>query len=181
MDDPPSDYDRLIAPLEVRMMRSIWRIVADPDEAEDVFQEALVTIWKRWRQLRKHPNPQALVLRICVNSAYDSLRRRTRRTKWLDGGALPEDVPAALPSAFQNLAAGEERARVLRAIGTLSRNQAKAILMHAVEEIPYDEIAAAMHCREATVRTHVARARARLRSLLASLVSPLREQEGSHA
>jgi DNA-directed RNA polymerase specialized sigma24 family protein len=47
--------------------------------------------------------------------------------------------------------------------------------MHAVEEIPYGEIEAAMDCREATVRKHVARARAKLRTLLAQ------QEEPSHA
>ena len=70
---------------------------------------------------------------------------------------------------------------MLRAIGSLSRNQARAILMHAVEEIPYDDIAAAMNCREVTVRKHVARARTKLRKLLSHLVSPVRGEEGSHA
>jgi DNA-directed RNA polymerase specialized sigma24 family protein len=63
----------------------------------------------------------------------------------------------------------------------LSKNQARAILMHAVEEIPYGDIAEAMDCREATVRKHVARARARLRTLLAHLIPALNQEEGSHA
>ena len=70
---------------------------------------------------------------------------------------------------------------MLRAIGRLSKNQARAILMHVVEEIPYGDIAAAMDCRESTVRKHVARARARLRTLLAHLIPAVRQEEGSHA
>jgi DNA-directed RNA polymerase specialized sigma24 family protein len=53
--------------------------------------------------------------------------------------------------------------------------------MHAVEEIPYGDIAAAMDCREATVRKHVARARARLRALLSHLIPQAHKEEGIHA
>ena len=95
--------------------------------------------------------------------------------QWLEAGAVPEDIPDSSASALQNIAGAECDAQVLQAIGLLSKNQARAILMHAVEEIPYGDIAAAMDCREATVRKHVARARARLRALLAQ------QEEPSHA
>ena len=181
MSDQRPEYERLITPIEDRMIRSVWRIVNDPDEAEDAFQEALLTIWRRWDALGRHPNPHALILRICVNSAYDALRRRARRLRRLEAGAMREEIPDSSPSAMQLVSIAEQRAQLLRAVGSLSRNQAKAFLMHAVEEIPYDDIAAAMNCREATVRKPVARARARLRALLSHLIPPVREEEGSHA
>src|SRR5271157_4416814 len=169
------EYEQLIAPIEDRMMRAVWRISRDPDDAEDAFQEALLTVWKRWDRVRKHLNPHALVLHICINAAHDVLRRKVRRGKWLEAGALPEDIPDSSASALQDISGAERRAQVLRAIGLLSKNQARAILMHAVEEIPYGDIAAAMDCREVTVRKHVARARDRLRTLLAQ------QEEPSHA
>jgi RNA polymerase sigma-70 factor (ECF subfamily) len=181
MEDPRREYERLLAPIESRMMRVIGRIVADPGEAEDALQEALITIWKRWAVLRRHPNPQALVLRICVNAAYDALRRRARREKRVASRAIPEDVADGAPSALEAVAGTEQRALIMRAIAALSRNQARAILMHAVEEIPYRDIASAMNCREVTVRKHVARARARLRGLLSCAMPAVREEEGSHA
>jgi RNA polymerase sigma-70 factor (ECF subfamily) len=175
MIDRQREYERLIAPIENRMMRTVWRISRDPDDTEDAFQEALLTVWKRWDRVRRHPNPHALVLHICINAAHDVLRCKVRRGKWLEAGAIPEDVPDSSASAVQTISGAEQDAQVLRAIGLLSKNQARAIVMHAVEEIPYGEIAAAMDCREATVRKHVARARARLRTLLAQ------QEEPSHA
>jgi RNA polymerase sigma factor (sigma-70 family) len=180
MDQRQAAYEQLIAPLEARMARTIWGIVRDPDEAQDALQEALSAIWRRWDRLPRHPNPEALVLRICVNAAYDALRRRRRRLRWFAAEAEPVDVPDGTPSVAQQMAAAERHSRVQAAIASLSRNQATAIVMHAIEDMPYDEVAAAMRCREVTVRTHVARARARLRTLLADLVAPRVEQEETH-
>ena len=40
-------YQRIIQPLEEQMIRSIWRIVRNADDADDVLQDALAVIWKR--------------------------------------------------------------------------------------------------------------------------------------
>ncbi len=147
-------------------MRAVWRISRDPGDAEDALQEALLTIWKRWDRVRTHPNPHALVLHICINAAHDVLRRKVRQGKWLEAGAVMEGFRDSSASAVEDISGAQQSAQVLQAIALLSKNQARAILMHVVEEIPYGDIAAAMACREATVRKHVARARAKLRTLL---------------
>jgi RNA polymerase sigma-70 factor (ECF subfamily) len=177
MNDRQREYERLIQPIEDRMMRTVWRVTRDPDDTEDAFQEALLTIWKRWDRILTHPNPQALVLQICINAAHDVLRRKVRQGKL----TVMEDMPDASASVLENISAAEQDAQVLRAIGLLSKNQARAILMHAVEEVPYGDIAAAMDCRESTVRKHVARARTKLRTLLAHLLPAVQKEETSHA
>ena len=87
LGNDPAGYDDLIAPIEDRMIRSVWRIVRDADDADDAFQAALEKIWRRLETIRRHPNPRALILRICVNAAYDLLRKkaRLRRREALDG------------------------------------------------------------------------------------------------
>jgi RNA polymerase sigma factor (sigma-70 family) len=180
MNDQRSEYERLIAPIEDRMIRAVWRIVRDPNDADDALQEALLTIWKRWSQVRKHPNPQALVLRICIHSAYDILRQKARRMKWQDADAVTEAIPDTAASMTLKLADHQQGEQVLKAIARLPKNQAQAILMRAVEEISYGDIALAMGCRESTVRKHVARARTRLRILLSHLI-PAVQKEDAHA
>jgi len=54
---------------------------------------------------------------------------------------MPEDAPDSSPSVIQGISGAEQGTQVLRAIGCLSRYQAWAILMHAVEEIPHGNIA----------------------------------------
>jgi len=181
MNDRQQEYQRLIAPIEERMMRAVWRIVRDPDDTEDAFQEALLTVWKRWDRICTHPNPHALILQISIHAAHDVWRRKVRRGRCLESAAIPEEIPDPAASAIQGIAAAEQDAAVFRAIGSLSNNQARAILMHAVEELPYDAIAAAMDCRESTVRKHVARARTKLRVLLSQLIPEVHKEERSHA
>ena len=81
MEDSHRDYERLIKPIEDRMIQTAWRITRDPDEADEAFQKALLVIWKRFGRISKHPNPHALILRICANSACDVLRQSAGRRR----------------------------------------------------------------------------------------------------
>ena len=178
--DNHQEYKRLVAPIEDQMIRIVWRIVRDPHDAEDTFQQALLVVWKRWNRICAHPNPHAIVLHICINAAHDVLRRRARRSRWVEAKGILEDIPDSSPSAVQRISHAEQNSQLQHAIGRLSRNQGRAILMHVIEEMPYSEIAALMNCREVTVRKHVARARAKLRVLL-HLIPTSRKEESCHA
>ena len=167
MENLEFDYDGLVRPLESRMMRSIWRIVRQREAAEDALQDALAVIWKKRDTVARHPNPQALILRISVAAAYDAVRKTRRR--------LSHEVPGLPDGAADDSAApvtkGPEdrdlRAEILAAIGHLPKRQATAVLLHIVEEQSYEEIAREMGCLETTVRVHVMRARAALTRRLA--------------
>jgi RNA polymerase sigma factor (sigma-70 family) len=171
-----TDYDSLVRPIENQMIRSVWRIVRDPDDADDAFQEATATIWKRLGRIRRHPNPRALILRICTDAAHDVLRRRLRQGRTQEHEDAIADLPDPAPSAAQRLMSLETQAEIFQAIGQLSRKQGTAVLMRFVQDLSYPDIAQSLGCREATVRKHVARARARLFQLLEHLApNPTKE------
>jgi RNA polymerase sigma factor (sigma-70 family) len=167
MNSCPTDYERFIQPIEDRMIRSVWRIVRDPHDFDDAFQEAVATIWKRLACIRRHSNPHALILRICTNAAYDVLRSNARRCRRLE--SVPADATNPAPTTSDRLAGQEERKEIFGAIAQLPRKQAEAALMRFAQELPYADIAQALGCSEVTARTHVKRARTRLAKILAHL------------
>jgi RNA polymerase sigma-70 factor (ECF subfamily) len=156
------DYDRLIQPIEDKMMRTVWHLVRDADDADDAFQVAFGKIWKNRGKVGRHPNPHAAILRICINSAYDVLRRNARKRRIEAIRAIPENHADSSLRPDESLIARESHQMVLRAIGRLPRNQATAITLRCIEGLPYVVIGQALGCSEATARTHVARGRNRL-------------------
>ena len=169
MNESQEAYDRILRPIEDRMIQSIWRIVRDSQDAEDALQNALVTIWKRWDRVTQHPCPEALVLKICADAAYDLTRRNVREVKV----KVPRDA-ADEPADSSNSPAEEAGRRelhheILAAVHTLPRQQAMAVLMRVIQGQSYRDVAAALECNEATARTHVARGRTRLQTLLSHL------------
>jgi RNA polymerase sigma-70 factor (ECF subfamily) len=161
------DYDVLVKPLEPRLMHTIWRIVRRREAAEDALQEALAIIWKKRDVIARHPNPEALILRIGVTAAIDSARKDRRRLRHEVPGGPDEQAEEAAPPSVKNIEDSELRAAIVEAIGRLPRRQAAATLLHVIEELSYQQVARAMGCSETTARVHVLRGRAKLARLLA--------------
>lgn len=166
MSTLPGDYERIIGPIEQQIMRSVWRITQNAADADDAFQESMAQIWQRLPRIRAHPNPSALVLRICTNVACDVVRRKSRRDQHEQSRNAPANGAATTDVAALILN-NECREEVQRAIARLSEQQATAITMRFLLFCPYDEIARALECAEPTARVHVARGLSRLRELLA--------------
>jgi len=166
-------YEELVAPVRERMMRIVWRIVRNPDEAEDTMQEVLTLVWKKLDRISRHPCPQALVMRICVDAAIDALRKQRRERRFVDSGIL-DRLPAPDSNGWEQR---EIESKIREAVGRLPRNQAAAVVMRILEGQSYEEIARALGCREVTARTHVLRGRAKLSRWLSPLRSSMSEEE----
>lgn len=173
MNSEQAQYNQLVKPIEHQMIQAVWRIIRHPQDAEDALQEALMRLWKKWQQIKKHPNPKALILTICIHAAYDVLRQRGRKPvhENLDDYdfTLPDD--AALPS--EKVERSELHAALLNEISKLPQNQRIAVHMRYVEGFSDYEIAAALGCAEVTVRKHVSRACEKLRRQLPQVKAEL--------
>jgi RNA polymerase sigma-70 factor (ECF subfamily) len=175
-----SQYARLIAPIEERMIHSVWRVVRQPEDFDDAFQEALIVVWRRLHKVRRHPNPHALILRICINAAYDVLRKKAKLRRREALSAIPETIPDPDVSAAERLIRQDRRDEIYGAIGRLPRKQAEVVLMRFVQGLSYPEIAQALGCSESAARQLILRARGRLAPMLAHLV-PMRPQRPQEA
>ena len=170
--DTDFSYDQLIGTIEGRMTRLLWRILRNTEDAQDALQDALATIWKKRSRVCRHPNPQALVLKICADAAYDALRKQQRRRKHeepQEQRQKHENIVSYQTDASDRLVQKETEAEILAAIGRLPRKQAVAVLLRIVQEQPYEMIAGVLSCSETTVRIHVSRGRNRLSQWLAHL------------
>jgi RNA polymerase sigma-70 factor (ECF subfamily) len=162
----PTDdlYDRFIRPAEPRLIAAAWRVLRDEHLAADALQEALSRIWANRFEMPKHPNPEAWMLRLVLNAAFDALRRR----RPFEAGARLIEITDPSRS-LTHIEDRETRDRILDEIAQLSPQQTQAILLRLVENLPYSAVAEALDCSEATARVHVQRGREKLCSRLADL------------
>lgn len=158
-------YERLLRPIENQMISTVARIVRDPEDTADVFQEVLALIWHKLDRIDRHPNPHAYILRICITRSYDAVRKRARRRR--REIRLDSIKAMFLPTRSQDPLEEKERAAAVRgAISMLPANQGQTVLLRAMEDTPYNVIANVLGCSEATARSHFSKGKARLAKIL---------------
>ena len=145
------------------IVRTIWRYVRREEEMEDILQEVIIIIWKKFKIFCLHPNPLALLKKICINTSIDHLRRESKRNKDVE---INQDIELKTINLDNNNDYESIKIIIINTISKLSKKQSIAVLMRVVEEKNYDEIALIMNCSEATVRTHVKRGREKLKKRL---------------
>jgi RNA polymerase sigma-70 factor (ECF subfamily) len=165
--EPDDQFARLIAPIKSRMLETVWRILRHAQDAEDALQTALTNIWQQRDRVEGHPAPQALMLKICADTAIDHYRRR--RSSQVDLVALEDYLASARPLPVDAAIGRETLEILLEAISKLSPNQATAIVMRFIQGESDTAIAAALDCGVETVREHLHRGRERLGRMLGRL------------
>lgn len=158
-------YERLISPIENRMIGIVARILRNPEDAADVFQEVLAVIWSKLERIDRHPNPHAYIIRICITRSYDALRKRARRRR-LEIRLASIKAKVWLDSSRGYIKEGDRLAVIREAIAMLPPNQGQAVLLRIMEDSPYHMIAGVLGCSEATARSHFSKGKARLVKLL---------------
>ena len=145
------------------MIAIVSRIMRNPDDAADVFQEVLAVIWRKLPRINCHPNPHAYILRICVSRSYDALRKRIRCREV----RLDTDKAAAIPAKTDRPSTlCQTAASIRQAVTHLPPNQAHAVLLRIIDQTPYDAISRILGCSENTARSHFSKGKAKLQKIL---------------
>lgn len=161
----------------------VWRlalgILADPGEAEEVAQEAMLHLSDKlelWDPGRPYA---AWSSKVVVNRCRDHLRRRGARR---DAEERAPELPERLPHPEDAAAAGEVREILTNCLADLAPREREVFCMRDLEGHSTRETARVLDVTESTVRSLLTLARKRLRRLLATRAPGLAaEFEGGSA
>jgi RNA polymerase sigma factor (sigma-70 family) len=173
-----SAFGELVDRHAPRLTALARRLLADESEAEDLTQEALLHAYLGLDRLRDPDRFSSWAYGIALNLARMRLRSRQDGALPLadpDGGRRVPDGIRHEPSPEELLETREVWARVQRAVDVLPAEQRRAVLLHYVDGLSCEEIAALLGEPAGTVRVRLHRARARLRERLSSLAPRTRE------
>ena len=105
--------------------------------------------------------------RICVNLAYSLFRRRKRRPETsIEPLVEAGQQWAALDDPEAEAAERESSSRLESALAELSSEHQAVLVLRAVEDMSYDQIAQALGVPIGTVMSRLSRARAELKACL---------------
>jgi RNA polymerase sigma-70 factor (ECF subfamily) len=154
---------RFVAENMRRVFLQIYRIVGNVADAQDLTQEAFIKALQRQEQLKDLEKAAHWLSRIASNTAIDFLRRNGRMN-FTELEELPEPVlRSRAESAEQRLLRAEHRDHLEAGLAILTERERAALLLRDVEDMPAEEVAERLQCSKATVRSHIANARVKLR------------------
>ncbi|MBB5805832.1 RNA polymerase sigma-70 factor (sigma-E family) [Saccharothrix ecbatanensis] len=136
------------------LLRYATVLTGDPHLAQDVVQECLLRAQQRWSRIAKLDAPTAYLKRMVTNE-YLSWRRRWKPHVSLHG----IDPPGPDETRHH-----DERQAMLQRIDRLPRKQKAAVVLRFYEGYDDAEIAETLGCSQVTVRSHISRALATLRT-----------------
>jgi RNA polymerase sigma factor (sigma-70 family) len=146
-------FDELFERERAAMMRVAYLIAGSTAVAEEMAQEAFVSVYERWGRL---DNPGGYLRRCVVNKAVTAARRQRR------GDQLLATSPALLPAA-----ADPAHDHVLDAVRRLSPRHRALVVLRYDDHLTIPEIAGVLKLPAGTVKSGLHRALAGLREVLA--------------
>jgi RNA polymerase sigma-70 factor (sigma-E family) len=151
------DFDRFVNDSADGLLRTAYLIVWDLAEAEDLVQETLIKVAKRWAKVRRMEHPVAYARRVLVNEALDGRTRRARRTSEL---SAPDTHPTGHAPDPTTLIDTQDE--LIAALATLPERQRAVLVLRYFLDLPEAEVAAALKCSLGTVKSTASRGLARL-------------------
>jgi RNA polymerase sigma-70 factor (ECF subfamily) len=152
--------------LRDELVSTLWFVLGNRDDAQDVAQEAFLRCWRTQENLPDIVNLRAWIFRVGLNAAKDMQRSAWRRKvkPFLGTDPMPM-VDSTNPS--QGLEDQESLTRLREALLDLRPEEKDVFLLRQNGELTYEQIAE-MHNRPVgTVKTQMRSALQKLRKVLA--------------
>jgi RNA polymerase sigma-70 factor (sigma-E family) len=143
------------------LVRTAFLMVGDQGDAEDLVQECLLRVARRWPRVRSMEHPAAYARRVLFNLILDGRRMRARRQE-----ELRDDGPADQLPQEEGLPEPEERLDLLQALAVLPSRQRAVMVLRYFADLPESEIANTLGCAPGTVKSSAARGLGRLRAAI---------------
>jgi RNA polymerase sigma-70 factor (ECF subfamily) len=160
-------YGALVDRHRKRVYNLAYRMLGDPERAEDAAQEAFIRAYRGLRTYRPNGRFTSWLLATASHVCIDRLRRRPFAALSIDEpGVKPVPAEGADSSPSASYARSETQEAVHRALGRLPANQRLAIALVHLQGLSYEEAAEAMGVPVGTVKSHAHRARNTLKRLL---------------
>lgn len=151
-----SEYERLLREHGPALARFAFLLTGNRFDAEDIVQDAIISVASRWRGLAKTA-PFGYLRQAVARKAIDLARRRR------PSGELDPDI-AIEDAGYLRLEQDIEFVRMLR---TLPERQRAVLVLRYQQSLDDATIGRILGCTSSTVRSQAARAFVKLREQLA--------------
>jgi RNA polymerase sigma-70 factor (sigma-E family) len=162
MTPAASDFEDFVRSNLDGLVRTAGMIVWDLREAEDLVQDCLFKVARRWGRVGSMEDPLAYTRRVLIHLALRQSGRRGRQRAELELTAAEDAVETAAMAGL------ETREELLEALAQLPARQRAAIVLRYFLDLTEAETARALGCSTGTVKSNTSKGLTRLRESFSS-------------
>lgn len=160
-------FNQIVAAYRKRILGTVLRLIARPEDAEDVAQEVFLRLYFSLDQLRTPEVFEPWLYRLTVNAAYDYLRKQRRRNESRMADLSEEQVIMADASASGRASNEAERRGKIKEfaeqlLGAVSTEDRILLTLKEVEGLSLKELEAVYGVNENALKVRLFRARQRV-------------------
>lgn len=167
-------FDALVRQHQERVYATVYHMTANHEDAADLTQETFIKAYNALRSFKGDCGFFTWLYRIAVNRTLNFLKQRRNRTPHLSLNDLdfnaehdPDLLALVSEQTPRRQADLSELQRKLNAaLLKLSEVHRMVVVLHDIQGLPHQEIAAILDCNPGTVRSRLFYARQQLQALL---------------
>ena len=166
----------LIRPHQRTVYATVFSLLANKEDAEDVAQDALLKALARLNQFRKESTFGTWLIQIAINEARMRNRRQWRIPMLsLTDDKDKHDAKAYIPKDFEDwreipstaLERAEVREALIKALSSLAQHYREVFVLRDIQELSISETSTILGVSPGAVKSRLRRARLMLRDILA--------------
>jgi RNA polymerase sigma factor (sigma-70 family) len=166
----PGAFEHLVRDHQALCWHIVLKLVRDPEDARDLCQDTFLRVHRHLHQYRFDSALKTWVGRVAYSVALRHLERRRIPLDAVpdeDGAVRALDAVASSEDVQSQVGQAQIDAIVRRHMGRLPPIQSLLLTLYHLDEFTIPEISATTGLPPGTIKSHLARARARLRDTLA--------------
>ena len=141
-----TELERIVEELQDWLFRFAYMRIGIREDAEDVVQEALLSVFRRLREKTRLDNVGQYVIRAVSNGCTDYLRRKPLRVVKLDEAI-------EIPVSESDRQIHEEFVKINRMLDSLPTEQAELVRLKCYDGLTFRQIAELQDIPEATAKS----------------------------
>lgn len=155
-------FDSLVLQFERQVLRTAWRLLGNLEDAQDASQDVFLRLYKYLGRFDEERSLSPWLYRVTVNCCRDIAKKRAT---WGDLPLRPGyEEQIADPEGGDFLAEDLDQRKIIsEGLKTLSEKERAALVLRDIEGLSTREVAESMGSTEMTVRSHISRARVKMK------------------
>jgi RNA polymerase sigma-70 factor (ECF subfamily) len=152
-------YEKLFREHYEALCRFGLGMIGDPDQAEDIVQQAFIKLWNKRMEMDLSRSVKAYLYASVRNSCINHIRDNKKfRSRVLDIEIYGDENAPVIADGFQTLVAGELSNKIEAAFEKLPEKSKAVFMMSRLDRMKYREIAEKLGITEKTVEAHMSKA-----------------------